>query len=194
MGRIYSSEVVYPLLISLLSEIRSDALVFKYGHPCLIREALRHLNLLFNSKILTFKWKIIYYAVSLELYNWSLFSFFLINDIIFRTLAHIFNQDVWSKRYKYKMMWLLKFKWTHSLKKKKSLILYSTLIFPTFLQSLPTLFFPFIICTSHFLSYNHWPDFLLLYHFLVFKEEKKSTIRELLGGDAIICYRMNLIE
>ena len=81
-----------------------------------------------------------YYSVSLELYNWSLFSF-LINHIIFRTLAYIFNQDVWSKRYEFKVMWLLKFKWTRSL--KKSLILYGTLIFPTFLQSLPTLFFPF---------------------------------------------------
>lgn len=49
-GHIYSSEVVDPLLISLVSEIRSDALVFKYGHPCLIRGALRHLNFLFNSK------------------------------------------------------------------------------------------------------------------------------------------------
>lgn len=44
-----------------------------------------------------------YYALSLELYNWSLFSF-LINHIIFRTLAYIFNQDVWSKRYELKVM------------------------------------------------------------------------------------------
>lgn len=77
--------------------------------------ALRHLNVLFNSKILTLKWKIIHYAVSYILVVQLRFVF-LMSYIIFRTLAHIFSQDVLSKRFEFKMMWMLMFERTRSLK------------------------------------------------------------------------------
>lgn len=43
---------------------------------------------------LTFKQKIMCYAITLKIHNWSWLVGFLTNYIVFRTLAYIFNQDV----------------------------------------------------------------------------------------------------
>lgn len=171
MGHIYSSEILDPLLILLLSEIRSDAPVFKSGHPCLIRGALRHLNFLFNSEILTFKQKITYYAVSLHLYHCSLFSFFelitLFSGLWLTSSTKMYDlRDVNSKR-------------CHCQSWKEHVILkiinlYMVPWFSHFPPISPHPVFPFRGLYESFLNYTHWPDFLLLYHFLVFKEEKSQ--------------------
>lgn len=106
--------------------------------------------------------------------------YFLANYIISGTLAYVFNQDVlpnsqWRECWKNKVL--------------KTINFISCLLF----LHLPSLY-PcpvFHGLKNYFLSYNHWPNFLLLYHFLLFKEEKnRCSVRR----DAIICYGTNLME
>lgn len=152
----------------------ADALVFKSGHPCFIRGSLRQ-----SSRWTQKPWPLDgrLYVTQPHLESLSCSA---LTTLFSGLCAHCDcdQRDVnlkWRECSRWKVA-----PWS-----------------PTVLPSLPVQIFPFLVYRSHFWAIITGPIFFFYVYiyifFLVFKNEKPIE-PVLLGGDAIICYRTNLIQ